>query len=61
MKGFSQQAFQVASGILKAMKNTFNVFADMAQQLVKLRRVLVGLIGIQTRLPVSARTDVCHS
>src|SRR5437868_468843 len=45
VNGLRQETFDVATGILNAVKSTFNVFTDMGEQLVKFGWILQGLVG----------------
>src|SRR5260370_16658965 len=45
LNGFSQEALDIASGILKAVKGAFDVFTNAVEQSVELRRVLQRLVS----------------
>src|SRR5258708_18244417 len=45
LNGFSQEALDIASGILKAVKGAFDVFTNAVEQWVELRRVLQRLVS----------------
>jgi len=60
--GFGKQAFNIASGILKLMKDAFNAFGQGIERGIKFRRVsdsLVGVPGEITPLTVSCVMSAC--
>src|SRR5436190_23847230 len=45
LNGFCQEALNVASGVLNAMKSAFDAFTNAVEQPVKFGRVLQGLVS----------------